>query len=187
VHVTGYVAGDGQTVKFDLVKRGPTDGMCTLTASGETVDVIRVGAYDYARASERFWATLAPEAVRGQAAARLADGKYVKARHTDMKIGRLTKFLDIPQIVWMELGETQDVVKGDRQIVNGVPTIAIVSPYLGTIYIATQGEPYVVRVVAPGGASTGVSNFFDYLKPVQIQAPPASEVVDIAALRPSGR
>lgn len=186
VHVKGAVSGDGQTVTFDVNNRNLVDGRCTLTANGQTVEVIRIGGNDYAKADAKFWTALGPPALRSNAAATQAAGKYVKASAASSQFAILTKFLYIAQVVWDELAEEPAVVKGGSQVVNGVPTITITSPELGKIYIATRGEPYVIRVEAPGGVSTGFTDFSDYRKPVEIDVPPADQVIDISALKTTG-
>jgi hypothetical protein len=149
-------------------------------------DVIRVGGNDYAKASASYWTMYGLPVLNSSTAANRADGKYIRATTASLKLVRLTKCVDLPRIVWDELGEKPEVVKGGTGIVNGVPTVAIISSELGTVYIATTGEPYVIRVVAPGGVSTGAWDFSDYGTPVEVDAPSADQVVDITALTASG-
>jgi hypothetical protein len=113
---------------------------------------------------------------------RLAPETYLRASQASRNLSMLTKFLDIPQLVQQELTEADGLTSGGRQLVNGVPTVVIVSADLGTIYIATQGPPDVVRVVSPGGSSTGVWDFSASPVRLTISAPPADRVVDLGTL-----
>jgi hypothetical protein len=183
VHVKGFVSDEGESaMSFDVVKQDATDGRATLTAGGQTVEIIRVGDYDYAKASASFWASYGPGSVVSKAGAARAEGKYVKASHSGLKLATLSKFLDLPLVVKQELGEEHDLVKGGQQVINGVPTIALTAPDAGTIYIATVGPPDVIRVTSPGGGSDGIESFSGYLATVTVEVPPADQVIDIASL-----
>jgi hypothetical protein len=58
VHLTGFVQDEGeQRFDVDVVTRGTADGVGTATVDGNTVTVIRVHGYNYAKADRRFWAT----------------------------------------------------------------------------------------------------------------------------------
>ena len=77
------------------------------------------------------------------------------------------------------MADTKDFAKGDRLVVDGVPTIAITSADLGTLHVATVGEPNLVRVVTPADVLVVYS---EYGQPVVIEGPPADEVVDLIAV-----
>lgn len=78
------------------------------------------------------------------------------------------------------LVQIEDFAKGDRAVVDGVPTIALTSAELGdTLYVATVGEPNPVRLELPGGI---VVSYSEHGQPVVIEEPPADEVVDLVTV-----
>jgi hypothetical protein len=64
--------------------------------------------------------------------------------------------------------------------VNGVPAWVLKSSAAGTIYLAARGQPYPLRVVAPGHA--GRINYTDWNTVTIPPPPPASDVVDMSQL-----
>jgi hypothetical protein len=153
------------------------DGRCTVVEAGETVDAVRVGGHDYVRASAGVWASLGRPAV---------SGKYLRVAMRSPELGRLTKFLDVSRTLADELVATESATLGGTAVIDGVPTVAVtaVTPGLspmpiGTIYIATVGEPYVLRWDSPGDAGRLV--FSDYRTPVVVDPPPPDQVIDLPA------
>lgn len=55
-----------------------------------------------------------------------------------------------------------------------------------TIYVAAEGEPYLLKAVSEGGQDPGTVLFTDFGVPVKAAAPPAAETVDLRDLRRSG-
>ena len=184
VHVRGTVSdGAAQVTALDVIVGTVDDGRCTVVEAGETVEAVRVGGQEYVRASANVWAAVGlPGGTTGR-----AEGKYVRAATRSPQLSRLTKFLDVSRVLADELAATETATVGGTAIINGVPTVAItpVTPGLsplpiGTIYVATVGEPYVIRWVSPG--DVGRLDFSDYAKPVAVDAPPPDQVVDVEDL-----
>jgi hypothetical protein len=186
VHVHGTVSdGSAQVTTVDVSVGSLDEARCTVSEADQTLEVVRVGGKDYVRASVRVWMFLPALSNAGTAAR--AEGKYVRAPMRSAELGRLTKFLDVTQTLSDELAATQTATIGETAIINGVPTVAItpITPGLaplpiGTIYVATVGEPYVIRWVSPG--EVGSLDFSDYTKPVVIDTPPTDKTIDLDAL-----
>jgi hypothetical protein len=189
VHVRGSVSdGSSQTTTLDVVEGSGDEARCTVVEDGERADVVRVGGRVYVRASKRIWMSLDPPALRSAAAAGLAEGTYVRFAMPDPELNpgllRLTKFLDVRRSLGDELTATQTATTDGTAVINGVPTIAVtpitpgLSPLpIGTIYVATVGEPYVLRWAGPG--DVGNLDFSDYLAPVVVHVPSADSIVDL--------
>jgi hypothetical protein len=188
VHMRGTVSdGATQVTTVDVVATGTGDARCTVVEGRETLDVVRVGGMDYIRTSERVWSSLRTPGFIDPAKVTRADGRYVRAPMRMPELGALIKFLDASRSLADELVNTETATTGATVTINGVPTVAVtaVTPGLsplpiGTIYVATVGEPYVIRWVAPGDADA--LDFSDHGKPVVI-GPPAGDIVDLDELR----
>ena len=182
VHLTGFVQDEGeQRIDIDVVTRGTTDGVGTATVDGNTVTLIRVDGYNYAKADARFWATYYVGRNHDAHVSTASDGKYVRASLTSADLAALAKFIDLPRALLVQLVTIPAVTRGARQPINGVPTIAITGPDLGTFYIATQGSPNVIRAIGPGGAATGIANLtIPATTTANITAPSANETIDFA-------
>jgi hypothetical protein len=181
VHLTGFVQDEGeQRFDVDVIARGTTDGAGTATVDGNTVTVIRVDGYNYAKADRRFWATYDVGRNHDAQVGTAADGKYVRASLTSADLAALAKFIDMPRALVDQLVAMPAVTRGPRLTINGVPTIAITGPDLGTFYIATQGPPDVIRAIGPGGAATGIENLTIPATKANITAPRADDTIDFA-------
>ncbi|ALO97581.1 hypothetical protein SHL15_6549 [Streptomyces hygroscopicus subsp. limoneus] len=49
-----------------------------------------------------------------------------------------------------------------------------------TMYVATEGKPYVLRLDQSGGENPGTVVFSDYERPVEAAPPPTEQVIDAA-------
>jgi hypothetical protein len=159
---------------FDVV-RDFTDGRGTVQIGGHTLQIVRRNGHDYAKADAGFWRTYGPPNLRDPDRVAKIEGKWVRGNlySSGLPVGR---FLDFHDDLWEALVNGKQFAKGDRVVINGVPSIAVTSNYIGTVYVATEGEPNVVRVLADNGT------FFDYSeygKPVVIDEPPADQTVDL--------
>jgi hypothetical protein len=189
VHVRGTAAdGSSQVTALDVVAGRLDDARCTVVEAGEIIDAVRLDGKDYVRAPARVWMSLGLPAISSAAAAARVDGKYVRVAMRSPELGRLTKFLDVRRVLGDELAATETATMGGTAVINGVPNVAVIpvtpglSPLpIGTIYVATVGEPYVIRWVSPG--DVGSLDFSDYTKPVAVNAPPADKVIDLGALQ----
>jgi hypothetical protein len=185
VHMHGTIPDRSLGVTtLDLISNGSDEGRCTNEGAGETIDMVRVGGKEYVRASASLWMRLGLPALSSSAAATRADGKYVRAPIGRLELVRLTHFLDAGQVLAAELPGTETATKGGTAIISGVPTVAItaVTPGtspdpIGTVYVATVGEPYVMQWDSPHDAGRFVYSY--YMKPFVIEAPPADQVIDL--------
>jgi hypothetical protein len=185
VHMHGTIPDRSLGVTtLDLTSNGSDEARCTNEGGGETIDMLRVGGKDYVRAPASVWMGLGLPALSSAAAAARADGKYVRAPIGRLELVRLTHFLDAGQVLAVELPGTESATKGETAIIAGVPTVAITaitpgtSPDpIGTVYVATIGEPYVMQWNSPRDA--GIFIYSYSTKPFVIEAPPADQVIDL--------
>jgi hypothetical protein len=180
VHINGQITTGGKTIGLDLKVTDKNLGVGTLTMDGQTVELTRTGTNVYMKADAAFWKQFAGD--KGDVIATLLQGKYLKASTTDATYGQLAGFFDL--VDQMDL--TGEATKGETKTINGTPAISLVekggdSP--GTLWVATQGEPYPLRLEGPTGE--GAIDFTEYNQPVDIRTPPADQVIDVSKLRPS--
>jgi len=183
VHLRGtFPEGSGPAATLDCVSGDRGEAHCAIAQGGESVDLVRVGGKDYVRASARVWMATGVPVLSTASTAQRADGKYVRATTGRIELVRFTHLLDASEVLGKELPATETATREGTAIVNGVPTVALTvvtsdtSPKpLGTIYVATVGEPYVLRWDSPGGSIV----YSDYGKTAVIDTPPADQVIDL--------
>lgn len=173
--MNGQISSEGETFKLDLLISGD-NGSGSIELDGLTIEVLKVGADIYFKADQRFWETFGGD--NAGAIYQLLKDKWVKAPAGE-SFSQFGAFFDSSEF----LQTAGSLTKGETKTVNGVPTIAIVDSDPkdgGTIYVATTGEPYPVRIESTSGE--GAIDFSDFGTDAQVTAPPASEVFDLSSL-----
>ena len=178
VHIKGDIKTDEGLISLDLTLTDKKDGVGSMAMGGQKVELTRIGTDIYMKADAGFWKQFAGD--QGGVIATLLAGKYLKATTSDGEFGSLASFFDFAEGIELD-GEA---TKGETKAINGINAIAVkesggTSP--GTVWIATQGEPYPLRLEGPPGE--GAIDFTDYNKPVDIKAPPADQVIDVSKLK----
>lgn len=176
VHLKGEFTEDGERTTVDI-KLAKQDGVGTISFGGQTLEITKVGTDVYLKADAAFWKTFAGD-DKGQLVATLLQGKYLKASTSDESFGAMANFLDVNEI----LKPTGSLTKGETKVINGLNAIGVVDNDAdgGTLWVATQGEPYPLRLESTGGE--GSLDFLDYGATVEVKAPPADQTIDLAKL-----
>jgi hypothetical protein len=174
VRLRGTFREDGKTFAIDLRLAGNRAAAGSITVEGQRLGLVRLGSTAYIRGDDRFW-----KSVGGQDAVRMFHGKYLKTPADSKEFTDLMSFT-LPSKVFTELLRTGGAVtKGERARVNGRPAITLLDGAGGKIYVATEGQPQILRI------STGVRDealdFLDYGKKFTVQRPPSRHVIDVGA------
>ncbi|MEU9706457.1 hypothetical protein [Streptomyces sp. NPDC047981] len=108
-------------------------------------------------------------------------GRWVKTPVTDPDAKDNLELCDLKTL----LGDFEEginfAVKGKETTVGGKKALTLTEKSGGettTVYVATEGEPVILKVVAAGGEEPGTMTFTDYGKPVKAKVPAAKDVID---------
>jgi hypothetical protein len=169
VHVAGTAGGTDLDVRI-----GSDAGHATLTTSGQTVEVLRIGTDHYIKGDAAFWT-----GQGGATAAAKLTGKWVKIGST--LAAQYEQFLTVASF-FADLSSGDPVVKGDRASVGGTHAIAVKDTKdQSLLYVSMVGRPLPLKATS-SASDGGTVTFSDWDVPVtDLVAPPASEVVDITA------
>jgi hypothetical protein len=176
-------SGASGTTKFAIDMRYATagDAIGTVTNSGQTIELRRVGQTVYVKADKAFWTKSA-----GPAVAELLGGKYLKAPLSDPRVAQLGSFTDKNSFADQVLSPATGVTKGGTKTIRGVPAIGLVDKSgtgSATLYVATSGEPVPLQLTpSSGSGNEGLFDFLDYGKPIDVAAPPAAQTIDATKL-----
>ena len=89
--------------------------------------------------------------------------------------------LEPDQILEKALTPAGALTKTGIKTVRGLNVVGVVQKANNeTLYIATEGEPYPAQVQSDTGQ--GALDFLEWNQPVDVQAPPPDQVVDLAKL-----
>lgn len=176
VHLSGSIVATGTPTTFDLhlVKGGGGTG--TLSVGGVGFNLIRIGSTIYVKGSPAFYKQFT------SSAAQLLQGKWLKGASTSGSFQAIGPFTDLSTFVDQALTTdvSQKLAKGASATVAGQKVVQVKDPKGGTLSIATNGQPYPVRI-SQGGSQGGSITFDHWNASVPLSAPAAS--VNLAQLQ----
>ena len=178
VRVKGNGTTGGSTFALDMRIKGGGGGKGTVTVEHNQVELLRIGKDAYLKADADFWT----QQTGDPAAAELLKGKYLKAAGDAPKLQSVLLFTDAGTFADKLFKADGAVTKGEQRTVAGVPTLGVTytaSKEKVTVYVATTGKPYPMQLSTTGDAGeTSALDFTEYDKPLDLQPPPADQVVD---------
>src|SRR6202020_1391118 len=167
--VTAASAATGAAKSFTF--GGTTQQRGTITISGQPVKLIKIGNTVYFSSTKAFWNKAA-----GTGAGSLFGTRWVAVPSTDSDFAGINTLLDESQVAG-QFSDTSNTTftKGKTSTINGQAVIAVNGKDSGdstggTVYVATTGKPYIIRVTGGGSSLT----FSNYNQPVNPSVPPNS-------------
>lgn len=152
-----------------------------LTTGSVTSRLLRVEDEVWTAEPSSFWA----------AAGAVDDGKaygglYVKIPSADPRYAGFSNDTRIGFLLDRLLQTSATWTKGAAGTVDGIPAIELGCTgrdgHRASIWVATDGEPYILRVTPTGGSYQGQLDFTDYGERFAIQAPLPGQVLDNALI-----
>lgn len=177
--MAGEVREQGDAVALDLQFLKDKGVTGKVTVQGMTFEVLVVDQTAYLKADRATW----EKAGAGQGAQILV-GKYIKLSSNTSGFGQIMEVADPQKLLDQALTPEGKVVKTTVKEVNGVSAIGLADQEDtkdGTLYVATEGEPYPVRVESASGQ--GSVDFSGWNDPVELTAPPADQVISFEDLQ----
>jgi hypothetical protein len=153
-------------------------GYARVSFFGFSLEAIRSGDTIYVKGNQAFNARL--ESTRG---VNVPSGRWLKGGTSTL--GQIGTFTDISKELPLILSGSGGVIKGKTTKIGGQPAIALKLTrklYTGTLYVATTGKPYPLKLTKTG-RETGGTTFTGWNDPVTV-SPPAN-AVEITKLQPS--
>ena len=177
----------GATISLDVLlnKKGECAGTIGMGGKGKA-ELIKTGDVVYMKFDE----TLLREQGEGEpkadtdAAVAMLAGKWTKSKATGSDAKEFEGFCDLGAVLEGAADTNSDASRGKTATVDGAPAITLHEKdgkdrY--TLYVATEGKPYLLRVDSTAGADQGSITFSDFDKPVPTQKP-AGDILDLDAL-----
>jgi hypothetical protein len=176
VHVAGTIVSEGKPLTIDVELLAGKGGRGRITLEGVSIDLIRVGGAVYINGSQAFYRRIA-----GAKAARLLQGKWLKAPEKSGNFASLASLTDLTKLIDTTLASHGKLARDGTKTVDGLKAIAVNDVSQGgTLYVAFNGSPYPVEIVKDGGGG-GHILFDRWNKPVTL-TPPAN-AININALQ----
>lgn len=190
VHIssTGDLRHPGAPNELDLSldREGNCAGTVSMGAKG-SVEIIKRGETVWMKPDAAFWKSQVPGT--GEEAEKLFGGRYLRGSTNDSMLEGLADVCDLDTFLDQLTGAKNaniPLTKGAETEVDGTKAIPVTGQRAGrtlTMYVATEGKNYPVRlVVTSAGAAKATVDFTDYDKPVPTATPPASDTVDLSTV-----
>ncbi|MHB9851706.1 hypothetical protein ACSYGO_20980 [Streptomyces krungchingensis] len=178
---------DGGTIRIDMAldKKGRCAGTMSMNGQGKA-DLIKTGDTIYMKYDEKFLRAQGKGQSKSETdgVVELLADKWTKMAATGSDAKDIAGFCDLDSVLAGAEDVNSDATRGKTTTVEGTPAI-ILHEKDGkdryTLYIATEGKPYLLRVDSTSAKDPGTLTFSDYDKPVPAQKP-AGKVLDLDEL-----
>ncbi|MYR97920.1 MULTISPECIES: hypothetical protein [unclassified Streptomyces] len=180
-------SGDRMSVDLTLDREGNCAGGVDMGEDG-SVEIVKRADDVWLKPDKAFWETHVP--IGGSTFDAILDGRYMKAKADDPRLLTVTETCDLDTFRELikdnpDATERGALTKGRETEVNGAPVIPVTRTQgeeRVTVYVATEGEPYPVRITVRGADEEGSVSFSGFDRPVPARTPSADETVDVTAL-----
>ncbi|WEH17485.1 hypothetical protein [Streptomyces sp. VNUA24] len=174
----------GGTVRMDMAMNRKGDCAGTMSMGGEgQAELIKVGDTLYMKYDEAFLRAQSKDSSKEEAdmVVDMLAGKWTKTSATSADSKDMASFCDLDTVLADFEDVNSDATRGKTAEVDGTPAIVLKEKdgkdsY--TLYVATKGEPYLLRVVSKSAKEPGDLVFTDFDKPVPAEAP-EGKVIDM--------
>lgn len=176
VRISGVMSLAGQRLSLDLRLVAHKGATGRITVGKQRIDIIQLGRFAYFRAGASYW-----RHYGGNLAADLFAGRWVKVSTSFPGFSSFSAFTNMSSFFSGMLGSHGALSLGGTRTIAGTPATGIVdsSQGGGTLWIASTGTPYPLRVTQTGGP--GYIGFGSWNAPVKLTAP--QNPVDLSKLK----
>ncbi|MFW6722296.1 hypothetical protein ACHZ98_19460 [Streptomyces sp. MAR4 CNY-716] len=158
---------------MSLTKGGECTGSIGL--DGANAEVLRVDGMTYMKPDTKFWEQNAGSPEQAQLIAATVGDRWVEAGGGQDDFASFCDLDTLLKGLDEDKGDKNDnTEKGDEGEVRGTPTITLVTKDDGettTVHIATEGEPYILKMEIEGGDEPGSAEFTEFNEKVEVTAP----------------
>ncbi|MDQ0793016.1 hypothetical protein [Streptomyces sp. B1I3] len=178
---------DPMSIDLTLDRDGNCAGGVDLGGDKGSVEMIKRGDAVWVKADADFWKNHLP--VGGSAFEAILGGRYLKASVKDARLHTVVAACDLDTVrdlVSKSAGVgTGTLTKGAAKTVGGARAVPVTKNAAGqelTLYVATEGKHYPVRLTVRSDKADASVDFSRFDKPVATATPSPDDTVDINAL-----
>ncbi|MGW3815151.1 hypothetical protein [Streptomyces sp. NPDC005046] len=178
---------DGGTIRIDMAldKKGECAGTMNMKGQGKA-DLIKTGDTVYMKYDEAFLRAQSGGDSKAETdgVVDMLAGKWTKMSATGSDAKDIAGFCDLDSVLADAEDVNSDATRGKTTTVDGTPAIVLHEKdgkdrY--TLYVATKGKPYLLRVDSTSAKDPGTITFSEYDKPVAADKP-AGKILDLDEL-----
>jgi hypothetical protein len=174
VHLKGTVATSDSGTAVDLRYNRDAGTVGTVTVNGQAIQLVYSQDLFF-KASPDTWTELTGDSRAGE----LLGERWVKIPPQAPGFESVTTLATFNRFIDKALTPEGGLAKTQTKTVRGLNVVGIVEKANNeTLYVATEGQPYPVQAQSDTGQ--GALDFLDWNQPVDVQAPPPDQVVDLS-------
>ncbi|MFJ7146839.1 hypothetical protein ACIQVT_01285 [Streptomyces sp. NPDC100445] len=186
MHVKGRVRQEGGgLLAVDVAVDRDKNCEGTLEQQGATAQVRHTGATLYLKGDEKYWRTSLKQQAGADKIVSKIVGKWVKVPAGDEQLSGLCDKQGLLAALDEDKSERKGMSNKGSTSVDGTPAVKLTKKSDGktwTLYVASEGKPYILKATTTGGSQPESTTFSDYNKPVKPEQPPAGNTVDLKEL-----
>lgn len=187
---TSRAQGTPAAVKTEFQVDEKDNCLGTLSMNDAKADVRQAGQNVYVRGNERFWQNALQGRPGTDSAIDRLQGKWVKSEPGDKSTRGMCDKQALLAAMDSDKSERDGMRRGAVTEVDGEDALTLTKQQADgeklTLYVATEGDPYILKAVSEGGEQPGETLFSDYNEKVEVEQPPAGEVVDPRTVAANG-
>ncbi|MEU3283431.1 hypothetical protein [Streptomyces longwoodensis] len=177
----------GGTITLDVAldKKGECAGSLSMNGQGRA-DLIKTGDTIYMKYDEAFLRAQSKGESKDttDAVVNMLAGKWTRTSATGKDAMDISGFCDLDTVLGGADEGSSAATRGRTTTVDGTPAIVLTEQdgkdrY--TVYVATRGEPYLLRIDSASAGDPGTLAFSDYEEPVPAQKP-SGKILDLDEL-----
>jgi hypothetical protein len=174
VRIRGRVPDDEKPLTIDLRLASNGDADAKVTQGRETMRVLIIGDDVWISGNRAFLTE-----IGGPKAYSRLRGRYVHGTRDSRYAKDLLRLVDRRSFA-DEVLPAGDGRPDGQEPANGVPARRFTDPERASVYlVALVGEPYPLRLADAADTEDSRLEFLEYGKPLNLEPPPASKVVEI--------
>ncbi|WP_329034385.1 hypothetical protein OHT61_01765 [Streptomyces sp. NBC_00178] len=176
--------GDEVAVDFRVDRRGHCTG--SLAGRDARADILRAGRDLYVKGDRAFWENALQGRPGTDRIVRELRGKWMRSQDGRSGAQGMCDKQSFLAALDSDTSERTGMTRGPVTTIGGRRALTLEKKRLGgekvTMYVATDGEPYILRTVTEGGTEPGEAVFSEYGAKVEAREPAAGDIVDPALL-----
>ncbi|MFI2348312.1 hypothetical protein ACH492_14940 [Streptomyces sp. NPDC019443] len=180
-------SADGPTKGFMAIStKGDCKGTLSVGSDG-TVELIKTGNTAYMRFDEAFLReqSKGEPAAEADAVIKTLKGRWMRTDVSDPEAKDSLELCDLDSVLSELEANDNAARRAGETTVNGQKALKLTESdgeATYTLYVATEGEPYLLKVEQVGGEEPGTMTFSAYNKPVAAKKPAAKDILDLDKL-----
>ncbi|MFD7797328.1 hypothetical protein [Streptomyces sp. NPDC059759] len=175
----------GDSLALDIAVDSEKNCEGTIKQQGATAQVRHKSATLYLKGDEKYWRSSLKQQGDADKIVPKVAGKWVKMPAGDDQLTGLCDKQGLLAALDEDKSERKGMSKDGSASVDGTQAVKLTKKSGGktlTMYVASEGKPYILKVTTTGGSAPESTTFSDYNKPVEPEQPPAGDTVDLKQL-----